>query len=170
NGLLTIQNNHARYNVVYNATGTNLVACVIDKSNLPSFEVDQQKLALMGLILDVKTWFFATQNLEEANYLSAILNSAIISKLIKPLQPNGLFGARAIHRRPFLLRIPKFNSKDESHLRLADIAMMCQEKVETIKFNQTNRIRAEARRLVKDEIKEIDSIVESILSKSTAEE
>ncbi|MDZ7330912.1 MAG: SAM-dependent methyltransferase [candidate division KSB1 bacterium] len=170
NGLLTIQNNHARYNVVYNATGTNLVACVIDRSNLPSFEVDQLKLIPMGLILDVKTWFFATQNLEEANYLSAILNSAIISKLIKPLQPNGLFGARAIHRRPFLLRIPKFNSKDESHLRLADIAMMCQEKVETIKFNQTNRIRAEARRLVKDEIKEIDSIVESILSKSTAEE
>lgn len=170
NGLLTIQNIHARYIVVYNATGTNLVACVIDRANLPSFEVDQQKLASMGLILDVKTWFFATQNMEEANYLSAILNSAIISKLIKPLQPNGLFGARAIHRRPFLLSIPKFNSNDESHLRLANISMQCQEKIKTIKLNQKNRIRAEARVLLKDEITAIDSMVESILITSTAEE
>ncbi len=147
-----------------------MVACVIDRSKLPSFSVNGWELVPSGFVLDVKTWFFETQNLMEAHYLSALLNSEKISKLIKPLQPNGLFGARAIHRRPFLLRIPQFNSNDDSHIKLADIGMKCEQEINKIKLNQSKRIRAEVRRILKEEISEIDRIVQSILNDNLAEE
>jgi len=102
NNLLTAQNPSKRYVVLYNATGSNLVSCVIDKLLLPCFTVDGEEIRPKGFIADVKTWFFETENEMEAYYLSAIFNSEIINEIIKPLQPRGLFGARAIHRRPLL--------------------------------------------------------------------
>lgn len=170
NGLLTIQNKDKRYVVVYNATGTNLVSCVVDKFILTSFDVNGIKIFPRGFILDVKTWFFETQKEQEAHYLSAILNSVMISKLIKPLQPKGLFGARAIHRRPLLLNIPEFDGNDNSHIKLAKISMKCEEKIKyNIPISHSNRIRAEIRRFLKDEISEIDSIVSVILNNKLTE-
>ncbi|MEW6104407.1 MAG: N-6 DNA methylase [bacterium] len=164
NGLLTVQNPFIRYLVLYNATGTDLASCVIDKHSLPCFEFNGIKVKSKGFIVDVKTWFFETENENEAYYLCSILNSEIISKMIKPLQPRGLFGARAIHRRPLLFPIPKFNEYDSLHNRLANIGEKCQDKIKTTSFIQRNNsIRLKARNKLKDEIMEINQIVLEIL-------
>ncbi|MFQ6087794.1 MAG: Eco57I restriction-modification methylase domain-containing protein, partial [Candidatus Methanofastidiosia archaeon] len=164
NNLLTIQEPSKRYVVLYNATGTNLVSCVIDKSSLPYFMANRKEVKPKDFVVDVKTWFFETESEMEAYYLSAVFNSEIISKIIKPLQPKGLFGARAIHRRPLLFAIPKFDSDDDMHLKLVDIGRKCHEKVKAMKFAQKNNIRAEVRKKLKSEIMEINQIVSKILN------
>ena len=164
NNLLIAQNPSKRYVVLYNATGTNLVSCVIDKSSLPCFTADGKEMKPKGFIVDVKTWFFETENEMGAYYLSAIFNSSIISEIIKPLQPRGLFGARAIHRRPLLFAIPKFNRNDDMHLKLTDIGKSCHEKVKAMKFAQKNNVRAEVRKKLKGEIMGLNQIVSKILN------
>ncbi len=84
NNLLTIQNSTKRYAVLYNATGTNLFSCIIDKSLLPCFMTNGKEVKPKGFIVDVKTWFFETENEMEAYYLSAIFNSELINRIIKP--------------------------------------------------------------------------------------
>jgi hypothetical protein len=84
NNLLTIQNSTKRYAVLYNATGTNLFSCIIDKSLLPCFMTNGKEAKPKGFIVDVKTWFFETENEMEAYYLSAIFNSELINRIIKP--------------------------------------------------------------------------------------
>jgi len=164
NNLLTLQEPPKRYVVLYNATGTNLVSCVIDKPSLPYFMINGKGVKPKGFIVDVKTWFFETKSEMEAYYLSAIFNSEIISEIIKPLQPRGLFGARAIHRRPLLFAIPEFDGNDDMHLVLADIGKECHKKIKAMKFAQKNNIRAEVRKKLKGEIMEINQIVSEILN------
>jgi len=164
NNLLTNQNSSKRYVVLYNATGTNLVSCVIDKSSLPYFTADGKEIKPKSFIADVKTWFFETESEMEAHYLSTVFNSEVISKIIKPLQPRGLFGARAIHRRPLIFAIPDFNSNYDIHLELANIGKGCHEKVKAMKFLQRNNLRAEVRKKLKDEITEINQIISKILN------
>ena len=159
NSLLTIQGPSKRYSVLYNATGTNLVSCVIDKPSLPYFIANGREVKPKAFIVDVKTWFFETESEMEAYYLSATFNSELISEIIKPLQPRGLFGARAIHRRPLLFAIPEFDSNDDMHLKLANIGERCHEKVKTMRFTRKNNIRAEVRNELKDEIMKINQIV-----------
>ena len=173
NNLLTIQNPSRRYVVLYNATGTNLVSCVIDKPSLLSFMVNGKEVKPKGFIVDVKTWFFETESEMEAYYLSAIFNSEIISKIIKPLQPRGLFGARAIHRRPLLFTIPQFDGDDDRHIKLVDISKECHEKIKAMLplfqrgpggFAQKNNTRTEVREKFKGEIMKINQIVSEILN------
>ncbi|MBC8520550.1 MAG: hypothetical protein H8D26_00945, partial [Methanomicrobia archaeon] len=97
-------------------------------------------------------------------YLSAIFNSEIISKIIKPLQPRGLFGARAIHRRPLLFSISEFDANNDMHVQLADISKRSHETIAAAKFAKKNNIRAEVRKKLKDEIKEINQMVSKLLN------
>lgn len=166
NNLLTTQNPSRRYVVLYNATGTNLVSCVVDRDSLPYFEVDGKEMNARGFIADVKTWRFETDNVVEAHYLSAIFNSETISMIIKPLQPKGLFGARAIHRRPLLFPIPEFKGDESLHIELAGISKACHEKIKFMRFPQKNNIRGEVRKGLRDELKEINQLVSKLLNSS----
>ncbi len=170
NNLLTVQNPSRRYAVLYNATGTNLVSCVIDKLLLPDFTADGEEIRAKGFIADVKTWLFETDDEMEAYYLSTIFNSSIISEVIKPLQPRGLFGARAIHRRPLLFAIPKFDHNDDMHQKLADTGKSCAEKVKVMGIARKNNIRAEVRRKLKEEIDRINQNVSKVLNISAGGE
>ncbi len=159
-GLLTCQSPIKRYVVLYNATGTNVVSCVIDKKSLPDLG-----FPVKGFVVDVKTWFYETNNEMEAYYLSAILNSELLNKLIKPFQPRGLFGARAIHRRPLQFPIPKFNEENKIHIELAEISKACHMKVETFlkrKLKQ-NRVRSQIKRNLNSEMGRIDYLVSKLL-------
>jgi len=163
NGLLTSQNPSKRYVVLYNATGTNVVSCVVDKLSLPSFKISKSEIRPRGFVADVKTWFYETNDKMEAYYLSAILNSEIINTLIKPLQPRGLFGARAIHRRPLLLQIPKFNRYRKLHVELAKIGESCYEKIKGIELIKTNNPRNYVRAYLKKEIIKINELTLKLL-------
>lgn len=161
NSLLTIQNPHKRYVVLYNTSGTNLVSCSIDRQTLPAFQVLETKISPKGFIAESVTYFYETDDYMEANYLCAILNSQVLNDGIKPLQPRGLFGERHIHRRPFNFPIPKFNKNNKLHTKLADLGRKCHAKVASLKFTKksTAGLRKEARETIKKEIAEIDKLV-----------
>lgn len=166
NQLLTVQNPSKRYILLYNASGADLVACVVDRQFLHDFEpLKKAKIVLKGFIADAKTYFYETIDEREAHYLSAILNSTVVNEGIKPLQTRGLYGERDIHRRPFLLPIPKFNPDDPIHLRLAELSKICHEKVAKVKFTKKSSagLRKEAREAVKAELKEINDLVSKLL-------
>lgn len=163
NGLLSSQNPSKRYVVLYNSTGTNIVSCVVDRLSLPSFELSENKIKPRGFIADVKSWFYETDDQREAYYLSAILNSEIINRIIKPLQPRGLFGARAIHRRPLLFQIPKFDENKESHVELAKIGRYCHENIEQAMPAKNNKIRNHVRKRFENEILKINNLVREML-------
>ncbi len=164
NGLLTHQNPHKRYVVLYNATGSNIVSCVVDRKSLPNLGHFSN-----GFIADVKTWFYETDNEYEAYYLSAVFNSDLINKLIKPFQPKGLFGTRAVHRRPLLFPIPKFEENNEIHLKLAEVGRICHEKVKNILLNKglnkkrIGEVRKHIRESLSNEMKYINVLVSKLL-------
>jgi len=161
NNLIEHQHPNNRYVVLYNATGKDITSCVVDKKNLAKFTVKGGVLSSKGFIADVKTWVFETNSLREAYYLSTILNSNVLSKIIKPYQPRGLYGARAIHRRPLEFSIPKFDEKSETHIKIALTGIECHKKVqELIKHDISKR---QIRSAIKNEIREIDEIISNLL-------
>jgi len=105
----------------------------------------------------------------EAHYLCAVLNSNIINENIKPLQPRGLFGERAVTRRPFLFPIPHFNNKNPNHTQLAELSKSCHDKLSAKHFRKANvaHLRREARGILADEIKRIDDLVVKIVNYET---
>ena len=52
----------------------------------------------LRFIVDTKAYAFYTFNLNEAYYLSAILNSTAPNLMMKDFQSRGLFGARDVHK------------------------------------------------------------------------
>jgi SAM-dependent methyltransferase len=163
--LLTIQSPNRRYVVLYNTSGTNLVSCVVSKQSLPAFRVDGAKIAPKNFIAESTTYFYETDDEREAHYICAVLNAPAVNEAIKPLQPRGLWGERHIHRRPFMLPIPRFDGSNPKHIRLAELSMSCHVKVASLNFTKTTpaRAREEARRAVSKELAEIDKIVRELL-------
>jgi len=167
-GLLTSQNPQARFIVLYNTGGTNLVSCVIDKYALSEISVGNAKIKPCNFIAEKKTMFYETNNEFEAHYICSILNADYVNETIKPLQTKGLFGERDIVRRPFMLPIPKFNPNNFVHLRLAELSKICHKKVAEAKVKFTGKstanLRKQAREAVKDELRKIDELVSNLLN------
>lgn len=161
NNLLSFQHPDNKYIVLYNATGKDVTSCVIDKAQLVPLDVDDSKVHPQAFIADVKTWFFETNSAEEAHYLCAILNSTLLSRLIKPYQPRGLFGARAIHRRPLQFPIPRFDRQNSLHLELSSLTEKLQKMVKD--HLTENKSKHQVRKAVGSEIASIDGLVQELL-------
>jgi len=160
-GKLTQQHPKRRYVVLYNTSGTNLVSCVVSRGALPAFKVGGAEIYPNNFIAESTTYHYETDDEVEAHYLCAVLNSAVANTAIKPLQPRGLWGERHIHRRPFLLPIPRYDEANPQHRRLAELSMKCHLKVAKLMLGDKipARARQEARETVSEELKEIDTIV-----------
>jgi hypothetical protein len=165
-GLLSSQNPRKKYLLIYAGSGSNVASCVIDRNDIPPFKLGPQLLKPALFVVDKTAWYIETDSLEEAHYLCAVLNSDVVNDTIKPLQTRGLFGERHIHRRPFLLPIPRFDEKNQVHLNLSSLSRQCHTKLTSASFDGINsgRARAEARHAVDDEIQSINKMVKSFLS------
>jgi len=163
--LLTSQNPNAKYYVLYNGSGKHLASCVISKNNPVTFNVDKIQFRIPFFIAESKSYYYSTNNEDEANYLSAILNSDVVNDLIKDLQTKGSFGERDIHRRPLELPVPKFDPNNEIHIQLAELSKRAHEKMKNFKFKakSAGRRRKEAREVLKEEIEKINELVKEIL-------
>jgi len=165
NGLLSIQSPSKRYVIIYNAHGTNIASCVIDKNSLADIHVLKAKIRYRGFIAEDASWYYETNDELEAHFLCAILNSYKINEWIKPLQPRGIFGERSIHRRPFMLPIPKFDENNPLHVRLTKLSKQCHSKVAGLDFTKKSiaGIRKDARKVVEKEITEVNELVSQLL-------
>ena len=147
------------YIVLYSGTGTNICSCVINRHVAENIDNNE-----IRFIPDVKTWIFQTNIKDEAYYLSAILNSKTINDLIKPLQPQGLGGARAIHRRPLQFPIQQFDENNTNHLTLAAISFQVHELIQSKTRSGLIKKRKQARELIKNDLANIDLIVKELLA------
>jgi hypothetical protein len=165
--LLTSQNPKATYRVTYIKSGTNLTAALVE--NGPTkFAINGQEVISQGFVADHVTYCMETSDPNEAAYLVAILNSATIDKMIKPMQSRGLWGPRDIHTKVLELPIPKFEAENPRHQRLAALGEQCTQKVRTWlsqggpgKVTSIRRLRQMVRQLLKSELSEIDGLVAS---------
>lgn len=165
NGLLSVQNPKKRYVVLYNMGGTNIVSCVIDRRSMSDFQVFKARIKPKGFVADTSTYIYEKDKEMEPHYLCAILNSNVLNEAIKPLQPKGLFGERAIHRRPFMYAIPVFDKNNSLHVKLTEISKRCHAKLASQKFAKKSigGLRKEAKICVRKQIEEIDDLVSELL-------
>ena len=103
--------------------------------------------------------------MEEAYYISAILNSNVVNKAIKPFQSLGVLGERDIHTLPLELPIPDFDSKNQFHRRISELGRTCESKIndgkikEFICSNDEKRRRGLGRYVLDFGLNEIDRIL-----------
>jgi hypothetical protein len=74
-------------------------------------------------LVDHMAYWASARTMEEARYLSAILNSETVRVLIEPMQPKGQGGARHFDNLVWELPIPEYRRSDPLHRALAGAAV-----------------------------------------------
>lgn len=93
--------------VVYTTSGTYLAAAIVADADA---------------IIDHKLYWYPAKSMDEARYLTAVLNSGALLDQVAPLQSQGQFGTRDFHRYPWYPPIPRFDASDPLHAELVDLA------------------------------------------------
>ena len=94
--------------VVYNSSGSNLKSAIIKNQ----------------IIVDTTLFYIGLENINEAYYLCAILNSYLMVNNIKVIK-----SSRHIHKRPFSFPIPEFDEVNEIHLKIVKLSKICEQRV-----------------------------------------
>ena len=90
--------------VLYNQSGTPTATLLDDPSAL----------------VDYTLYWITCQDIREANYLLAIINSDVLYKSVESLMPKGQFGARHLQKHLWKLPIPEFDAANPLHRELAE--------------------------------------------------
>ncbi len=166
---LRAQNPQTEYRVIYNTSGTFLTAAVVENESI-EFEISGQEIKANGFLADYVTYYLETSNQSEGSYLSAIFNAPKIDALIKPMQARGLWGPRHICKKVLELPIPQFDAENSTHQRLVELGDECSAKVAQWlasggagDIKSIGKLRGMVREMLKDELKEIDALVERVL-------
>ncbi|MFW9987988.1 MAG: class I SAM-dependent DNA methyltransferase [Candidatus Odinarchaeota archaeon] len=137
----------SKIKVVYNNSGSILNAAVIEGDFLVTGDLS----------------FFDTNSIEEAHYLSAILNSNLMTEQIKILK-----SSRHIFKLPLNFPIKKFDTNNPSHHKLAELGknihLIAKKVTNTIiKKNNMNytkfKIQKQLNQIFKPHLQEIDEIL-----------
>ena len=154
---LTDQNLNAPYLVLYNSSAKDANSTIVKRS-----EID------LEFIVESVTYVLSTHNLDEAFYLTAILNSSVPNELMKDFQAKGLFGARHVHKKILDVYFPRFSVSDERHLALARLSEQAhtraKEFLQTAQPMNLGRLRLAVKSHLKDEMTAIDEIVGEMLA------
>lgn len=163
--IFTNQDPEKQFIVIYNGRGADSYATVIDREDLPAIEANGARINFSDFVTDSTNYAFETDELDEAHYLCAVLNSHEIHEAVKPFQPEGAYGYRDIGRRPFRLPIPEYDDSNGAHRNLSDLSKESHHLVDSIKFTDEGfRTR---RNMTTEKLKEnglIDEINDIVLS------
>jgi SAM-dependent methyltransferase len=96
-----------QYRVVYTASGSYLAAATVTHPSA---------------IVEHKLYWGSVACLEEARYLTAVLNSTVITNAVRPMQVRGENNPRDFDRYVFQLSIPLYDPGDAAHERLVVLA------------------------------------------------
>jgi hypothetical protein len=159
-GKLTAQNLSQRYLVLYNGDGMNVSATMFDRRSFP-----------LRFVVDRTVYWAALSTVDEAHYLTAVLNSQTVNLAIKPFQSRGLLGERHVHKKLLELPIPIYDHEKQTHTELAELGRSAYETVASllargkVPDSSTARQRAFIRNRVEAELKQIDKLIAKLLSK-----
>lgn len=107
-GTLRAQASRAPIRILYTKAGTRLSACWLDADDV---------------VIDHKAYWAAANSLEEAAYVSAVLNTRVVLDRVKDLQPVGQRDPRDFDNLVWTLPIPEFDGTDAVHVDLAAAAL-----------------------------------------------
>jgi SAM-dependent methyltransferase len=160
---ITQQNSLAKFIVLYNQSGTNIAASLVTQNEYARVG----NLPIRGCVIDSKTYYHYPGTEDEGHYLVGLLNTAFVNDSIKPLQPEGLMGARDIHRRPFeACNIPLFDPKNDLHQQIAQISAAARAELLSVVPKMQTPVataRADARRLVQGKLNHLDELTRRLL-------
>ena len=71
-------------------------------------------------LIDYTLFWVACKDMDEANYLLAIINSDALYQCVQPLMPKGQFGARHVQKHLWKLPIPEFDPLQELHVTISE--------------------------------------------------
>jgi hypothetical protein len=143
---------------VYTKSGQHLAACRIDDPTA---------------VIDHKLYWAPAETVEEARYLSAVLNSQALADAVAPLQARGQHNPRDFDMHVFALPFPLFHHDSELHQALAGLAGIAEGVAGGVDIDPQWQFQ-KARRVVRDALREhgiagqIDSIVDDLLVESAA--
>jgi hypothetical protein len=132
-------------------------------------------LADSRAVVENKLYWATAANLDEARYLTAVLNAQILTALVRPYQSVGAFGPRDFDKYVWYVPVPEFGPKDSDHqhlVRLAEQAERIAAAVDiapTVGFQRARRVLREALK-AKGLLDEIDTAVKSVLAGAIAGE
>ena len=72
------------------------------------------------VVVDTKLYWLPCKDIQEANYLLAIVNSNSLYQAVTPLMNKGQFGARDLHKHLWKLPIPEYNQRNGLHREIAE--------------------------------------------------
>ncbi|MEY5133812.1 MAG: hypothetical protein RLZZ198_1816 [Bacteroidota bacterium] len=160
---ITDQDLNSAYVVLYNSSAKDANATVVVRE-----ELDLQ------FIVESKGYCYFTNNIEEAYYLTAILNSATPNEQMKDFQSKGLFGARDVHKKILDIYYPKYDSTNKTQKKLAELSQTAHRKAKV--FLEKNppkkeltavvlgKLRSEIKKHLVSEMTEIDELVKKIIN------
>ena len=90
-------------------------------------------------IVDYKLFWIACKDIQEVNYLLAIINSDALYELVMPLMSKGQFGARDLQKQLWKLPILEFNPSEPLHSAVSEAG----EAAATGAAQQLERLRAD---------------------------
>ena len=114
--------------LVYTSAGQPTVAILTDNA---------------ALVENVLFWI-ACKNIDEANYLLAIINSSALYEAVASLMPKGQFGARHLHKHLWKLPIPEYDKEKKLHSTIAaagaTAAAGASKKLEELRTQRGNQL------------------------------
>jgi hypothetical protein len=110
-------------------------------------------------VVDHTLYWLATDDLTEAQYLVAVLNSETVRSRIAAQQARGQWGARHFHKLMFGLSIPNFDPADALHQDLAVAAARAESVAGQVAIGELYFVRARQR--IRDALRE-DGIAQQI--------
>ena len=129
-GKLSCQFPIATLRVVYTKSGTIPAAAVV---------ADQRA------IIDCKLYWSAVDSIDEANYLTAIINSDALRRRVAQYQAQGQWGARDVDKYIFNIPFPKFENDNDLHVQLADAGATASEVVSALSLEELYFVTARKR-------------------------
>ena len=159
---LTSQNLNVPYLVLYNASAKDANATIVKRED---YELE--------FIVESKAYVFYTDNIDEAYYLTTVLNSKLPNAMMKDFQSRGLFGARDVHKKILDIYFPTYDEKNKIHKQLAGLGKEAHEKTkiyltenpppQDLSAAHLGRLRLAIKKHLAEEMIEIDHLVEKII-------
>ncbi|HMN49452.1 MAG TPA: N-6 DNA methylase [Ignavibacteriaceae bacterium] len=158
---LTVQDLNKKYLILYNSSAKDANATIVKRS-----EIDFE------FIVESKTYWYATNNLQEVYYLAGILNSKVTNTLIKDFQTRGLYGERDIHKRILDVYYPKYDNANKVHNLLVEVSikahisakkyLVSNPPKKELTATRLGKYRLDIKKHLSFEMKEIDKLVKKV--------
>ena len=103
------------------------------------------------VVLDHKLYWASANSIEEARYLTAILNSPALTQLLAPMQSRGEHNPRDFDKLVWHLPIPLYDCDDPRHCQLVELAAQAEAVANAVDVSSHRTFQAQ-RRLIREEL------------------